>query len=84
MSWLTMIDELKALGYDLTGEALVLPKGYKRRQPIYRIDRYRGKGLTLEELREHFKGYEFSAWRGGCTYAPELSWFYVTNFIYEL
>lgn len=85
MSWLAMIDKLESLGYDFTGEALVLPKGYKRRQPIYRIDKRGGcKALSLSELKAHFEGYHFSAWRGGCQYAPELTWYYVTNFTYEL
>lgn len=84
MSWFFMMNKLHENGYDYTGDALVLPKGYKRRQTIYRFDRYRGKGLTLQEIKNLFAGYEFSAWNAGCQYAPEIRFFYVTNFIYEL
>lgn len=79
-----MIEEIEKLGYNYTGDALVLPKGYKRRQTVYRIDRYRGKGISLQELKEHFKDYIFSAWNAGCQYAPEIRFFYITNFHYEL
>ena len=84
LGWLTMINKINALGYEYTGDALVLPKGYKRRQKVYRIDRYRGNGLTLKELKQAFDGYEFSAWNAGCQYAPEIRFFYVVNRIYEI
>lgn len=85
ISWKTMLDHMQVLGHFYTGEYLFLPKGYKRKQPIYRFE-YNGafgtKRLSVEELKKEFNG-EVTILQGFSEYCPECKYILMTNRIYS-
>jgi len=85
IEWIDMLKKMESLGYAYTGDYSFTPKGYERKQPLYRFD-YRGKEgthkLSIDELKKEFDG-KITVILGTPEYAPEQSFMLITNRLYE-
>jgi hypothetical protein len=88
MEWPVMVEEMKNIGYDYTGDYSFTPKGYSRKYTLYRFDWNSGNGQknlkkpSLKELKEKFKG-RATIHLSGSEYAPEQTKIMMTNRLFE-